>query len=410
MPKKQIFILDPPDRRSVPTVSLLRNFYDFHFLIPIRKKVPCQTLAKAALRICKPRGARSITFVPFENEEDMWLRCREILATRPCDAVLPFSERSTAMVLSHVAEMPHNICVPMENLKIFHQLNDKWSVYKEAAKVGLPVPATIAIDSVTDLKRTDTLGFPLVLKCCRASGRDAIRICSNFDELETAYAQITSGEETYSFFSKSMVIAQEYINGKIYDGCFALKQGQVVASMTQIREWTIPPSGGFGAFNKTQNIPELHAYGQRFFERMEWSGPAQMEWILDSRDKQYKLIEINPRFWGTLGLALKAGILFPQAVLASAMNESLPEMLEPADGIEFRWLFQETLFAETLNGRNIWGALFRHFCSLFSSKQNNFSYSFLINCLLSVPHILTSLKGIKGLESREEGLASRLFA
>ena len=45
---------------------------------------------------------------------------------------------------------------------------------------------------------------------------------------------------------------------------------------------------------------------------LNWVGVAMVECKKDIRDNSYKLIEINPRFWGGLELAIKCGVNFPR--------------------------------------------------------------------------------------------------
>ena len=44
---------------------------------------------------------------------------------------------------------------------------------------------------------------------------------------------------------------------------------------------------------------------------LNWKGIAMVEWKVDPRDGRPKLMEVNPRFWGSLELAVRSGVDFP---------------------------------------------------------------------------------------------------
>ena len=44
---------------------------------------------------------------------------------------------------------------------------------------------------------------------------------------------------------------------------------------------------------------------------MDFYGVAELDFVNDSRDNTPKLMEINPRFWGSLQGAISEGVDFP---------------------------------------------------------------------------------------------------
>jgi predicted ATP-grasp superfamily ATP-dependent carboligase len=62
------------------------------------------------------------------------------------------------------------------------------------------------------------------------------------------------------------------------------------------------------------------------------------EFKVDPRDGIPKLMEINPRFWGSLQLAIDSGVDFPYLILRMAKRESFKPILHYTVGKRFRWL------------------------------------------------------------------------
>ena len=407
---ERILIFDVPDRRSVPFVGTLGKQYHFDYLIPIRKGFWGQFFVILLLKIIKPRFSKHIHFIPFNDENDLAAELIKFLNYHKYKGILAFSERSTALICKHKSKFPPEVSIPFGSFEDFNILNDKYSILQIANDLHIPTPKHIKIETIEDLDKVKSIELPIVLKCRKASGvKEALRICSSLDELKKAYEELTSSKAQYSFFPNDELVAEEFIEGKIYDGCFSVKEGAILASITQKRDWTIPPSGGFGARNTTKNIPELIRYGKLLFNKVKWTGPAQLEFIYDEKQNEFKLIEINPRFWGTIALSIKANMKIAESIMQSIIFGSANSYIKPTpEGITFEWLLQETYTAERLQGKS-WTVIFDHIKKIFGKEINNFSYSFGINLLLSLPHILINPTEIKPDNKISESLAKKLF-
>ena len=406
----RILIFDVPDRRSVPIVGTLGKKYHFDYLIPIRKGFWGQFFVILLLKIIKPRFSKHIHFIPFNDENDLAAGLINFLNYHKYKGILAFSERSTALICKHKSKFPPEVSIPFGSFKDFNRLNDKYSILQIADDLHIPTPKHIKIETIEDLNKVESIGFPIVLKCKLASGvKEALRICDSVDGLRKAYEELSSSKAQYSFFPNDKLVAEEFIEGKIYDGCFSVKEGTILASITQKRDWTIPPSGGFGARNTTQNIPELIRYGELLFDKVKWTGPAQLEFIYEEKQNEFKLIEINPRFWGTIALSIKADMKIAESIIRSIVFGSSHSYIKPTpEGITFEWLLQEAYTAERLQGKS-WTVIFDHIKKIFGKEINNFSYSIGINLLLSLPHILNNPIEIKPDNNMSESLATKLF-
>ena len=84
---------------------------------------------------------------------------------------------------------------------------------------------------------------------------------------------------------------------------------------------------------------------QKLMDHLGWHGPAQVEWIRDTRDGNYKLLEINPRFWGTLELSMDAGLNFAELAVRMLAGEKLDEYFSYSVGEKHRWAFPEELIS-----------------------------------------------------------------
>ena len=64
-----------------------------------------------------------------------------------------------------------------------------------------------------------------------------------------------------------------------------------------------------------------------------------------------KLLEINPRFWGSLELAIRSGVDFPLLYAKAAMGEKLVPVHDYRAGVVCRWMFPGEILRYMGQGR-----------------------------------------------------------
>jgi len=64
-----------------------------------------------------------------------------------------------------------------------------------------------------------------------------------------------------------------------------------------------------------------------------------VEFVRDERNQRPKLLEFNPRFWGSLHLAVACGVNFPYLLLSQALGEDFAPVKEYKVGVMGKWLF-----------------------------------------------------------------------
>jgi len=412
MKKKNVLIFDPQDRRSTPSAYFLSNDYDVHFLVPIRKVTSLEYIIRIILKFCKPRGTKSYNFISFRKESELLKKLTTVIETGKYDSVLAFSERSTALLIKIKDKIKNNTLIPFGTMEQFDALNDKFEIAEVCKKLDVPTPKYFKVAIEEDLSLADDFQFPVVLKCTKASGiNESLRICNDKSSLIQGYKDLKKGKGTYSFFPRDIMMVQEFIQGRIYDGNFVAHNGEVIGGMTQVRIWTIPPSGGTGAYNETVHVPELFEYAKKVLQEIRWTGPVNMEYIKDETTGQYKLIEVNPRFWGTLGLSFKAGYNFPKTLLDQETDNPLGSEQRINQNVSFKWLLQDTLVAEVFQGKRPVNVLADHVKQIFSSENENFKYSFRASLLLAIPYIVKSfIVNKKDSAGAKKSFADRLLA
>ncbi|PYV19672.1 MAG: carboxylate--amine ligase [Acidobacteria bacterium] len=212
---------------------------------------------------------------------------------------------------------------------------DKRHTHELASAAGVPAPRTVYPASLRDaLARAAELEYPIVIKPCRETHGETVRYASSPAELPAVYRRFC---EEKGFFQDNLPMLQEFIPGY---GCgfFALYQHGVpkrIFMHRRIRE--NPPSGGVSTCAESFFDPRLKEYGVRLLDSLKWHGVAMVEFRRDSRDHDFKLMEINPRVWGSLDLALAAGVDFPYDLCQVIQGKQLEYSEDYHRAIRFHW-------------------------------------------------------------------------
>ena len=241
-----------------------------------------------------------------------------------------------------------------------------------AESLGIPIPRTYY-----DLKSDDlppkNLTFPCVVKGTWEAGENAVAYVSNVFELKRAF----------DFFQKNASqrdtppLVQELVHGQGL-GFFAFYQaGKLKRFYMHKRLREFPITGGSSTAAKTTFHPQAFDYGKRLLDSLQWNGVAMVEFKWDATNDRLYLMEINPKFWGSVELGLTAGINFGELLVRSIRGETVKENHSPTSyrDTQFFWPFEGDLLG-LVQTRN-WSAFRSYFNR--SSKSNFRSNGLLLN-------------------------------
>jgi len=191
--------------------------------------------------------------------------------------------------------------------------------------------------------------FPVVVKATAGSG--SVRYVHTPAELRAV-----AGPES---------LIQEYVGGEaralfaLYDRGTPL----VVFQHRRVREF--PATGGASTVAESIYDPELTEVGLRLLDALHWHGVAMVEFKWSVRSG-YTLMEINPKFWGSLDLAIAAGVEFPSLAVRLACGERIARAFTYPVGVRFQWVFDDLLHVAARPGaaaqflKDLWSRRVHH--------------------------------------------------
>lgn len=254
--------------------------------------------------------------------------CREVCSEdgeKP--ALLPVGAVTLALVSEH-AERFSAVCgLAAASPAQLNLLNDKAAVSRLARQLSVPVPADFCKEPCeADAAFFARVALPCVVKplCGEKFGLPAAkryRICRTKDELQAAYAH-------FSALTHEEPVVQEYLPGEAY-GCSVLADhGKIVRSICHHRLREYPVSGGPSSCCACVDYPELLRCAGPIIRESGFTGPAMLEFKCGA-DGVPRLLEINPRVWGTYPLTHISGSDFSYAWFCLVAGLPLPPVQTP---------------------------------------------------------------------------------
>jgi predicted ATP-grasp superfamily ATP-dependent carboligase len=134
------------------------------------------------------------------------------------------------------------------------------------------------------------------------------------------------------------LLVQQRIVGPGVGIFLLLWEGRVLATFAHRRIREKPPSGGVSVYRESIAAdPQLVARSRALLEHLGWCGVAMVEYKVDERTGTPYLMEVNGRFWGSLQLAVDAGVDFPVLLVAAATGAEPEPVPSYTTGVRLRW-------------------------------------------------------------------------
>lgn len=202
---------------------------------------------------------------------------------------------------------------------------DKRLTYRRAASLGIECPRSFQACDMETLRQSQ-IQFPVVLKpACRDAINEFTR--AKAWKVDDRDALVSLYRRAASLVGSDAVIVQEFIPGNgeaqfSYAGLW--DRGKPVASLVARRARQYPIDfGRSSTFVETIEQQEVEALACRFLESLGYSGVVEIEFKYDRRDRCYKLLDVNGRFWTWSGLGQLAGVDFPYLAWRQALGRDV---------------------------------------------------------------------------------------
>jgi len=318
------------DNRAALAVTRALGRRGHHVIVGERRR---PSLAQTS-RYCSTR----ITYPdPVRQDAEFVHDLAETVERESVDVVMPVADVTTFLVTGHRGLFEPRCRVPFADAAVVARAADKVEMMRTASRLGVPTPRCWFLSAPTD-PVDPSVPYPVVLKPCRSRVRtpegwrpSSVSYARTRDELDRAL-QV---RQAYEF----PLMLQERIVGPGIGVFVCYDRGRLVALFAHRRLREKPPWGGVSVLCESVSMcPHARDYAERLMQDLGWHGVAMVEFKRDVQDGLPKLMEINGRFWGSLQLAVDAGMDFPNILLGVAVGTPPAAVRDYRVGVRSRWL------------------------------------------------------------------------
>jgi predicted ATP-grasp superfamily ATP-dependent carboligase len=239
------------------------------------------------------------------------------------------------VVARHIQEFRDTgVVTPIAPFETIKKLHKKDEVLSLAKSIGIPIPETIVPQTEGDIRHfCNEFGPHVVLKRTSSSGARGV-----FYLTENQIIRSWNGDRPVDRCPFSGFVLQQCVTGVGHGVSMLFCNGTLRAKFTHKRLREKDPTGGMSTLRVGVVNRVLEEYAQRLLESVQFHGVAMVEFRHDERSGKSWLLEVNPRFWGSVALAIQSGVDFPYLLYRLATEGDVAPVEEYRTGLVVKWI------------------------------------------------------------------------
>lgn len=241
---------------------------------------------------------------PEEDYSQFKVSLARIAEQAHVHTLLPIADYDIYTVTKYADQYIDHLELPIVDWSTFKMVWDREQLLEVASRLNIDIPET------KRLSTWDRWSEPSIIKSrysiLESDGRlsyPGVKFVDINSDIKIEPVQNEMNHEP---------LVQRYIGEGTEFGFFAIaNHGEPIATFQHRRIRSTNYFGGASAYRTAVRDPKLASLGKALLSELEWHGPAMVEFRRNDTTGEYKLMEINPRFWGSLALPIAASVDFP---------------------------------------------------------------------------------------------------
>lgn len=239
-----------------------------------------------------------------------------ILDTAKPKVYLP-SHDETEIIAAHKDLFTQATHIPIPALEQLKIANCKSASQQFATQHGIPTAKRICYDKPDELMGQIKPLQKIVIRLRKGNSAKGVFYATGPQDV---HQTVVSLIKKYSCTADRYPVVQEYINGEGWGVSCLYWEGRRIAHFTHRRLREKTETGGTSTLREHQPNETLEQMAFTLLDKLQWHGLAMIEFKYDPVEKKGYFIEINPRLWGSIHLAISAGIEFPYLLYLCATD------------------------------------------------------------------------------------------
>ena len=297
----------------------------------------CDCSRLAMSRFSRYAQGFDLTPDPFSRPAEFARAVAEIAKRREIDIVVPVHEDALPLQV-HRNLLPAQTIVAAPPAEPLRHALDKGFMADLVEANGLRAPRTCQPRNLEELdEMLASMPLPVVIKTRRGNSGKGVIIAHTRDEARKAYVALV---QRVSLPQDRLPLLQEFVTGRPCGACFLAHEGKLIACFTE--EYIRCKQRGFGTsvIRAPVILPRAVQATEKLVGALEWTGIGHVDYLVDPSSNEPIFLEVNPRFWGALYMAIANGYDFPRALVelvtvGNVERSTIQPRPEPVAGV---WL------------------------------------------------------------------------
>ncbi len=260
-----------------------------------------------------------IHLLPPLSQSQKWkAEVQKIMQHEQFDIVIPTNDVSNLLFQRFREEFEPYGRIYLLTEEAFKITYNKMETYALCERCGVNFPKSELIRNNYDISTiSENYKFPLILKpkssvdLDNLNNRNYVKKIYHTSQLKSCLSEMLQKED---------LIIQEYFEGIGVGVEILATDGKILVAFQHIRVHE-PLKGGGSSYRKSMPVDKDLLYAsEKLIKALNYTGVAMIEFRVDPKRGNWTLIEINGRFWGSLPLAIAAGIDFPYYLYQMLIN------------------------------------------------------------------------------------------
>lgn len=330
-----------------------------------------------------------ITPSPVDFPEEFLSEILQYIKKNKIDVLMPVNSTETLLISKYKDMFLPYTKIPFEDYSKMIKLHDKGEFAKIAEELNIPIPKTYIINDFNSIERYARLfTYPVVIKLKNSTSSVGISYAFSQEDFISKYKATINKFKLEPLFYP---LIQEYIPGTGYGVSLLMNHGDLRAIFSHKRLREYPISGGPSTLRESVRHPEMESIAIKLMKHFNWHGLAMVEFKLDERNNKPYVLEVNPRFWGSINQAIASGVDFPYLLYRMTMDGDVSPVLDYKLGVRTRLFMNDlrAVFSLFKKSKNM---------SVFSKENFNKMPDDIICCddiLPTISYMYTNIMKVK---------------
>lgn len=207
--------------------------------------------------------------------------------------LIPTDDLAAILVAEEAATLRQWFVFPAISAALPRTLANKQMLHTLCRKMGVPCPNTRCPTSISDVREfAESARFPIVVKAAAAWLKPKLNVSVVRSEREL----LELWHRSASLETPNMLL-QEYIpsGGDWFFHGYCNGTSDCVAGFTGLKLRSSPPHAGMTTLGKSVENGVLLQQAKTLLKAISYAGIMDLDYRLDKRDGQYRLLDFNPR-------------------------------------------------------------------------------------------------------------------